>query len=208
MTYVEVDDVAAEADIRDDKANTLLGRALNAAQKDVDDYCGWGTNGFDQSSGVAAALEVVPDDRHVLELVGGFWTTTDLVIKTDENSDGVYEVTWTSSDYELEPANNQRYGVDGFPYHQIRAVGDFAWSVPTGPTSRRKTVEITAIWGWENVPAGVETALILRALQLFSRRKTQDGINPISGFRAGGRDRDWEILLDDYRHPRKKIGLA
>lgn len=208
MPYVSVDEVAAELDIRDAKSNVFLDRALKAAQRDVDRYCGWGDDAFAQSAGSAVAREFVPDDRHVLTLVGGFWTTTNLVIKTDEDDDGTFEVTWLSSDYELLPANNHSRGVDGFPSYRINAVGDNRWPVPWGPSARVKTVEVTAIWGWENVPPDVETALILRTWQLFGRSATRDGINPLTGFRAGGRDRDWEILLTDYRHPSKSIGLA
>ncbi len=208
MAYVTVQEVAAELDIRDGVDDPMLDRALKAAQRDVDRYCGWGDDGFNQTAASATARVFEPDDPYLLTLVGGFWTTTSLTIKSDEGDDGTYEVTWTTSDYELQPLNNHSRGVDNFPYYRIKAIGDYAFPVPSGRTSRSATVEITAKWGWENTPNDVATALILRTGQLFARRATADGINPITGFRAGGRDRDWEILLMDYRHPRKQIGLG
>ena len=52
---------------------------------------------------VSSALEAWVDD---------FWTTTDLVVATDDNDDGTAEVTWAATDYVLHPLNGRLGGID------------------------------------------------------------------------------------------------
>lgn len=220
MAYVSADELAAFVEIKTSARHPELERALRSAQREVDRYCGWGNDGFDQgaASPTARAFEPdtdrrnyqdVPNSRHLLCLpIGsGIQSTAGLVVRTDTTDDGVFDLTWAATDYELAPSNGQWGGVDGFPYFEVRAVGNHAFPQPFG-TARRQRVEITARWGWAEVPPDVRDATILRAAQLHHRSRTADGIQPLTGFRAGGRDRDWELLLDDYRHPAKRFGVA
>lgn len=179
-----------------------VNRAVEAAHRDVDRYCGWNVvDGFAQSAATASVRLFQASHYNRLHLNTGFWTTTDLVVKTDEDDDGVFETTWAATDYELRPANNIEDGVVGFPYYEIVAVDRYLF--PVGG-ERLHRVEITAKWGWQTCPPDVSTATLLRTSQIFQRRETRDGVNPLTGFRAGGRDRDWMLLLDDYRHPDHK----
>lgn len=101
----------------------------------------------------AAARVFAPEDS-TLVLPHDLWTTTDLLVKTDEDGDGVFETTWSSTDYELLPLNRMRDGED-WVYEEIRATGSRAFPVSS---SRAGTVQVTAKWGWEVIPADVKWA--------------------------------------------------
>lgn len=117
-------------------------------------------------------------------------------LKTDEDADGVYEVTWSvtggNRDYLLWP-------LSGPPYRRIdvdRVNGRFAF--PAG----QKTVEIAGSWGEATtVPADIERAAIILAHRLANRAKTPEGImgNTEAGFvRLAEVDPDVMALLAPY----------
>lgn len=201
MAYVELEEFAAYlapgyGGTTDDAA---LQVSLDSAHSDVDRYCGWGPDGFNgDTSATALTFPRQPDPLRFV-LPRGFHTTTGLVITTDDNDDGTFETTWDTADYELEPTSNIWNDVDGFPYFRIRAV-----SAKTFPITGDRTgvVQVTAQWGWAAVPVDVKSAVMQRAAILNDRRKSLNGRDPTTGFRAGGRDRDWELVLSSYRHPR------
>lgn len=197
MAYVTVEDVADFLSIPDDIDHVRLERATSTAIREVDRFCGWGSDGFAQGDASATARTVEATDCHVLRFRdGGFWSAVGgVTVKTDDNDDGVFETTWAVGDFELVDIAPS---TPGYPTVQLRASGDRRF-----PLSSRKSqrVEVTAVWGWAAVPAEVEEAAVLRAAQIHLRTRTADGVSPLTGFRAGGRDRDWDLLLHDYRHP-------
>lgn len=89
-------------------------------------------------------------------------TVPDLVsvttLKTDADGDGVFETTWSASDYQLLPVNAAAE-LEPEPYTSIRAVGN---RFPVACTGRLERVEIVGVWGWPVVPEPViEAAKIL-----------------------------------------------
>jgi hypothetical protein len=204
MAYVTSSSIAAFLGVPDTDDDVALDLAANAACAEVDEFCGWS---FDQGGAAATARTYEATDYLTVYLHdGGFWDTASLVVKTDDDADGVFETTWTAdTDYFLEPANGRWRGVAGVPYFEIRATGSKGF--PCSEYGRR-LVQVTAKWGWQTLPAPVEQVATLRAAQLGTRRDSRLMINPESGFRAGGWDRDWELLLDRYRHPSKLVPLA
>lgn len=204
--YVELEDVKSFLRVQTGVHDPEVDRAVLAAHRDVDRYCGWQVaDGFAQGEADASARVFAATNTLTLRLDTGFWTATDLVVKTDDDDDGTFETTWAASEFELHPANNTWGGVTGFPYFEVWSTGARSW--PVGG-NRANRVQITAIWGWQECPPDVAEATLLRTAQLFARRDTRDGVQPLTGFRAGGRDRDWELLLDDYRHPDKLVAFA
>lgn len=198
MAYVSVDELAAFIEIKTDSRHPELERAIVTAQAEVDSYCGWGPGAFEGDT-VATARTFPASSLYRQPLHGsGFWTTDGLVVATDDDADGTYEITWAASDYFLEPSGNRYDGVHGFPFHEIRAVDRYRFPMDR---FRPELVQVTAKWGWQTLPSAVTEATMLRAAQLHHRSRTADGIQPLTGFRAGGRDRDWQLLLDPYRHP-------
>lgn len=180
-----------------------VNRAVSTAQAEVDRYCGWGSSGFLPDAAATPRL-FKTTDRLLLHLNAGFWTATDLVVKTDDDDDGVFETTWSASEYELHPADGRWGGVDGWPYFQIRAVGTRSFPIYG---NRRLRAQITAKWGWAACPPDVSTATLLRTAQIFQRRDNREGPQVPTTW-TGGHDRDWMLLLDDYRHPDKLVRFA
>lgn len=203
MSYVTAQSIAEWLGIYDSDDVVALDLAADAACAEIDEFCGWP---FDQAEADATARVFRATDTLTVYLFdGGFWDTASLIVKTDDNADGTFETTWSSTDYYLEPINGRWRGVAGFPYYEIRSTGNR--SFPTS-TYGSPLVQVTAKWGWETLPAPVQQVATLRAAQLGTRRDNRLVLNPETGFRAGGWDRDWELLLDRYRHPSKMVPLA
>lgn len=205
--YVEVDELAEYLRISGMADDVDLTVALETAEQDVDEYCGWGAGGFVKNEAEATYIIKRGSDPYCLRMPYALRAATGVVVKTDDNDDGTFETTWASTDYEFAPVGNVFSGVSGFPFFDIRAVGSRTF--PTC-TNRLGVIEITSsYWGWEAVPSSVTSAVLQRAAAIHARRvKSVDGTNPLTGFRAGGRDRDWEIQLANLRHPNKFITFA
>ena len=109
-------------------------------------------------------------------------TTTDLVIKTDEDDDGVFETTWSAADYQLEPLNGRLSG-QAWPYTTIRGVESREFPFDYG----RALVQVTARWGWATtdattvayLPSAVVQAAQIQATSLY---KSADAPLGIAGF--------------------------
>lgn len=103
-----------------------------------------------------------------LALVDDFHTTTGLVIAT--GTDGTFSATWTSADYELRPLNKLRHG-ETWTYWIIKAVGS-----RTFPCAARATLQVTARWGWETVPAAVKEACLIVAEDCYKLKDMPFGV--------------------------------
>lgn len=115
-----------------------------------------------------------------------FGTTSGLVVKTDTNGDGTYETTLTNgTDFYLEPINQARYGVSGWPYDtlQILATSSSMWPWYAQRAGYRPPVEVTANWGWTTTPEPVKFAVRLAANRYYGRGDSRYGT---SGFDASG----------------------
>jgi hypothetical protein len=150
--------------------DTAMTNALSVASRAVEAFCDRQFNtATSTTSRVYTALSPV------LAFVNDFHTTTDLVIKTDEDGDGTYETTWTTSDYRLAPVNGVRHGEGGWPY----------WQIKVRPLSTYRfvecedSIEVTAQWGWAAVPAAVKEATLALAEETF---KLKDSPYGVAGF--------------------------
>lgn len=87
--------------------------------------------------------------------------TPDLVsvttLKTDGDGDGVFEVTWTAADYELQPVNATAQ-LESQPYTAIAAVGAYLFPLTYSTSRRSNRAEVVGVWGWPSLPAGVAEA--------------------------------------------------
>lgn len=194
MAIISVSDLKTWLSISDSVDDTNLTTAVNAANSAVVAYCG---RNFDDA-GSASARVFAPDDRYTL-VCDDFHTITGLVVKTDDNDDGTFETTWSSTDYQLEPLNG-RVGTVTVPYTRIVALSTRTWPGP----SRRALVQVTAQWGWASVPADVKEAALVKASRLFKRKDSPEGV--LGGFadlgavRVSAReDPDVMLLLRPYR---------
>lgn len=180
-------------------SDTRLTEIAAAASRGVEEICG---RQFNKESAASARL-YYPTRRGVVE-VDDFYTTTDLVIKTDGGSDGTYDTTWATADYELEPLNGIVDGETGWPYSVITTVRSLSFPLWT----RRAPLEVTAKWGWNAVPARVKEATLMGAEEIW---KLKDAPFGVAGFAEYGVVRVRENpficnLLKKYRRTPVLVG--
>lgn len=179
--YCTLAQVKSALSITDSTDDTALELAVNAASRQIDNWCGqrfW-------IDGTATVREFYVDSRGALDLdltqndVYGIATTTGLVVKVDQDGDGVFETTLTSgTDFLLNPPN----AADLIP---VQPYTGLSFGLNTGaiyglPASYgRPVVQVTAKWGWPAVPDDVTQACVLQAAQLF---KSKDAVFGVAAF--------------------------
>lgn len=170
--YVDVENLKTRLGITDFEDSERLDGAVQAASRGIEKFCG---RQFNDSEAVSARV-YKPQSCDLL-LVDDFSTISGLVVKSDEDNDGVFETTWNASDYEVQPLNGIVDGEPGWPYWVVKAV----WRRPF-PMFRRATMQITARWGWTTPPAPVPEACRIAAEEIFKLRDTPFGIGGYGDF--------------------------
>lgn len=192
IDYCTPAQVRAElADVKDAIDETLIAKAVTAASRAVEDWCGGRSFGLDVS---ATSRVFRPCDTAVAD-VDDIGSDIGLVVET---WDGVSWASWAADDYQLEPLNAGSRAT-AFAWSQVVALSG-GW--PVG--GRRPTLRITAQWGWSQVPAQVEEATILRAVALFKRKDAPFGVAGFGDFgalRITRQDSDVVSLLSRFRVP-------
>jgi hypothetical protein len=160
--------------ITDGTDDDELNGALLSASVGINDFC---DRQFNVAS--AASARVYRPEHGCLVKVDDFHTTAGLVVKTDDDEDGTFETTWTSTDFELEPLNGVVAGTSGWPYWKIRAVETLRF-----PSVRRSSVQVTAVWGWVAVPKPVYQACLILASETFKLKDAPFGVAGFGEFGA------------------------
>lgn len=193
------------SDVRDDFE---LERACRAAARRVESYCD-----RDRFWRDAAVQDLVfdADSPYCVRIKGprgtiGISTATGVVVKTDEDGDGVYERTLTvSTDFLLKPLNAVSLN-PAWPYETIEMVGNSSYRLPM--IYGRPGVQVTARFGWPAVPDDVSEAALILSHRLFKRKETSTGVVGFDALGATVRlartDPDVAELLDPYR----RLGIA
>lgn len=160
--------------ISDTSDDTEVESALSAASRDVETFC---RRQFHKTM-TASARKFRPR-RWCLAYVDDFHTTTDLEIRTDLGGDGTFETVWSAADYQLEPLDGLVAGQAGWPFWKIRAVEakDF-------PRLRRASLQVTAQWGWAQVPDPVTEAALILAEEIFKLKDAPFGVAGYGEFGA------------------------
>ena len=115
--YASLNEVKAALRISDSIDDTLLEMATESASRLIDGYAAR----IFYNAGTATRYYVAQDDFvvEVDDLANGTVTIT-----TAQDADGVFDTTWGTDDYQLEPLNGVLDGI-AWPYTTIRAVGDY-----------------------------------------------------------------------------------
>ena len=173
VTEGDLKELLGISDTVDDNRLTL---AADAATQMVQAYC---DRHFVQQD-TATARVFVASTPWLVE-VDDISTTDGLVVKTDEDDDGVFETTWATGDYQLEPLNG-KMGGQTWPYTRLRAIQSREWPSDFG----QAVVQITARWGWANpddaalyIPQPVTQAAEIQGVSIF---KSADAPLGIAGF--------------------------
>lgn len=174
-SYATRDELKARMDVplSDTADDSRFDAALASASRGIEQFCG---RQFNQTT--TASARVFYPINGCLARVDDFHTTTDLAIATDDGDAGSYSTTWSTSDYQLEPLNGIVDGESGWPYYRIRAVGSRHF--PT--CNRRVPLQITARWGWAEIPAPVKEACLILAEEAAKLANSPFGVGGYGQF--------------------------
>jgi hypothetical protein len=191
--YASTAQIKAALRITDSVDDTLLNMAGSAASDLIDGYCG-------RSFGTAVTTRYFAADDPYLLQVDDIASTNGLVIQTSDEDPPAWEVTWTATDYQLEPLNQLSEGLT-WAYTRIRAVGDYLWPNDYGEVG----VKITANFGWPSVPMTITQAAVIQASRIFKRLDTPLGVTfgELGALRVTSRFLDGDVaqLIQPYvRH--------
>ena len=183
------------ADTLDDD---LIDNCVGAASRLIDGYC----NRRFWSSGTATRVYQAEDSFYCsIDDIAG----TAITLKTSSFADGNFDVTWTATDYQLEPLNGNLDGLT-WSYDKIRAVGDYLFPTVNANYGEQALVQVTAVFGWPSVPEPVTQATIIQASRIFKRYDSPLGV---AGFGDLGAirvsrflDPDMAQLVEPYRRMR------
>lgn len=192
--YATLAQVKSALRITDQVDDSLLEMAIESASRAIDQY----TNRNFYNAGTAVRYYAPSNSLNVLidDLIS--------IVKLESMNDDeqVYDTTWASDDYQLEPLNGI---TDGFeqPYTNIRAIGDYVYQTLEGEA----TVKVTGVWGWSATPIQVTQATVIQSSRIFKRLDSPLGIisGELGSMRVGSRlDPDVAQLVDSLR----KIRMA
>jgi len=184
------------ADTLDD---SLIDNCSGAASRLIDGYC----NRKFWAVGSATSRVFQAEDSFFCSIddISG----TALTLQTSTNADGVFDTTWTPTDWQLEPLNGDLDGIT-WAYDKIRAVGDYLFPTVNANYGSQALVKVTAIFGWPAIPDPVTQATIIQASRLFKRYDSPLGV---AGFGDMGAirvsralDPDVAQLVEPYRRMR------
>jgi hypothetical protein len=162
--YASLNEVKAALRITDAVDDALLEMAVESASRLIDGHAArqfW-------SAGTAARYFVAQDD-FVVEVDD--LSSATVTVQTAQDADGIFDTTWKTTDFQLEPLNAVLDGIP-WPYTTIRAVGDYLWPVSGGEA----LVKVTGVYGWPSVPIAIKQACIIQASRIFKRLDSPLGV--------------------------------
>jgi hypothetical protein len=166
------------AELKDSAAvvnSDLICKAINAASRGIDDICSGdvpNTRRFWKDTTLNTRTYSV--EHPTFAYIDDIAERAGVVVKTDDNDDGVYETTWTVGvDYALWPLNADANGLaQPLAFWKIVAVGEKRFPI----YERRAGVQVTAKYGWPGIPTQIEEACILRTIGLLLRKDSPLGV--------------------------------
>jgi hypothetical protein len=192
--YATLSDVKAALRITDNVDDSLLEISIEAASREID---GWCERVFTSST---ATRIYRPTDVFSVDVDDLQSITT---LKTDSDGDGVFDVTWETTDYQLNPLNGIAGGIST-PYTQVRAIGEYLFPIyePRNVNANEASIQINGVWGWASIPTAVKQACIILSMRQFKRYDSPTGVmgfGDLGVMRIGRVDPDIEKLLMPFR---------
>jgi len=176
--------------------DSLIEVAIESASREIDGYC---ERRFVSET---ATRVYIPTDSFLVDIDDLQSLTT---LKTSPDGEA-FSVTWTDSDYQLEPLNGLAGGLVT-PYTRVRAIGEYLFPIwdPRNVNAHEATVQVTGLFGWPTVPTAVRQACIILSMRLFKRLDSPlgaVGMGDIGVIRVSRFDSDIESLLSPFRKVR------
>ena len=150
----------------------VLEKSINAASRAIDDYCGIGRKFWLDSTAIARNFRVRDPDIAWVYDIGSL---TGLKIETDDVGDGSFSTTWSSADYDLSPFEEDEDRAHA--WYRIHAVNRV---FPVN--SFRRTLRVTARWGWTAIPDQIHQACLMKANILVLRKDSPYGVAGFSEY--------------------------
>jgi hypothetical protein len=190
--YCTLADLKAALRVQDSIDDSLLELAIESASREIDGYC---ERVFYSTTGTRV---YAPTNIYTV-------TTDDIISVTTlkSSSDGVtYDITWQTSDYQLEPLNGVAGGLVT-PYTRIRATGNYLMPSFSAGTfyELEALIQVVGVFGWSAIPAAIRQATVILAMRLFKRLDAPLGMisNDLGSMRVGRFDPDVEALVAPFR---------
>ena len=191
--YVSLALVKKALRITDDIDDEILELSIEAASREIDGYC---ERVFYDTTETRV---FIPRDSFTCEIDDLNTLTT---LKTSSTGES-FDVTWSASDYQLEPLNSQAGGLVT-PATRIRAIGDYVFPTfePRNVNHYEATVQVTGTFGFTPIPTAVEQAALLLTLRQYRRYDSPLGVagfDEMGVVRVGRTDPDVAKLLLPFR---------
>lgn len=127
-------------------------------------------------------------------------------LKTDDDADGVFENTWATSDYELQPVNAD-VQLEPLPFDSIAAIGSRLFPVARYAVRRRHRVQIVGVFGWPSLPAPVAEAAAILAGDFLALGGMKFGVAGFGDFAIRAKMSSPALdMLAPYRWAPIKVG--
>lgn len=189
--YATLAQVKSALRITDAIDDAIIELAIEAASRQIDSVC----ERFFYST--TATRVYAPTDWQITEIDDLVTLTT---LKTSSNVDGVFDVTWASTQYQLEPLNGIAGGIVT-PYTRIRAIDDLYFPENMGEA----TVQVVGVFGFSAIPTEVKQAAVLLAARIFKRNDSPLGVagfGDLGAIRVSRVDPDIDAMLAPYKKQR------
>jgi len=170
--YATLAEIKGYMSISDNTDNDLLENLVESASRSIDRIA---NRRFYLDATASARLYRAYSN--VFVFVDDIGTTSNLVVKTDEDGNGTYSKTLTlNTDFILDPLTSQSLNR---PFTQLTMVSNTeSWPIFPGLTSNglRPGVQVTARWGWPSVPDDLNMACLILTADLYKRKDAPGGI--------------------------------
>jgi hypothetical protein len=189
--YATLSQVKSALRIQDAIDDQIIELAIESASRQIDSVC----ERFFYST--TATRVYAPTDWQICEIDD---LTTLTTLKTSSNVDAVFDVTWTSTQYQLEPLNGIAGGIVT-PYNRIRAIDDLYFPENMGEA----TVQVVGTFGFTSVPTEVKQAAVLLASRIFKRNDSPLGVagfGDLGAIRVSRVDPDIDAMLSVWKKQR------
>jgi hypothetical protein len=193
-TLAQLKEALYEGTTQGTDADAKLERAIETASRKIETHCS--RRFWADTSATARVFEA--DDPSEL-YVDDISTLTDLVVKTDSALDGTFSTTIDSSAIRAEPRNGLLNGVT-WAYTELclRSTSNAYFLVSDEPL-----IQVTARWGWPEIPGPIRDACIIQSVALLSAAKTPFGVAGLGDMGVmrvkSGLHPTAEELCSDYR---------
>ena len=202
--YCTIEELKQRLGITDTADDAQAAIAVSAAAKAIDGATGryfW--QGADTRTYVPESIWVQTIDDLV----------TVTTLKTDQDGDGVFEITWTAgTDYELalgDRAYNVSASGEQRPYTQIKVISGGKLFPFTWAFTRQDRIQVAGTFGWPAIPVAVRQVALQLAAEMFKMKDAPFGVIGMSdlGIIKIQQNPMMKTLLQPYVRGGRKVGV-